>query len=98
MKKDRFDLEAAIMEAWSTTEDIDLIYHNTDNLDLTPKDCDTLQNQLLGLKHISDLRFRKLWDTFESLVSDGCTCIHCDCSDDTQSSKPIYESWPSIES
>jgi hypothetical protein len=71
MVKDRFDLEAAIMEAWSTTEDIDLIYHNTDNLDLTPKDCDTLQNQLLGLKYIADLRFQKLWDTFESVLSSG---------------------------
>ena len=98
MKKDRFDLEAAIMEAWQTAEDISLIYHNTDNLDLTPRDCDAIQNQLLGLKSIADLRFQKLWDTFESLVSDGCTRIHCDCSDDTQSSKPIYESWPSIES
>jgi len=92
MKKDRFDLEAAIMEAWQTAEDISLIYHNTDNLDLTPRDCDAIQNQLLGLKSIADLRFQKLWDTFESLVSDGCTCIHCDCSDDTPSSKPIYES------
>jgi hypothetical protein len=71
MEADRFDLEAAIMEAWSTTEDIDLIYHNTDNLDLTPKDCDTLQNQLLGLKYIADLRFQKLWDTFESVLSSG---------------------------
>jgi hypothetical protein len=71
MVKDRFDLEAAIMEAWSTTEDIDLIYHNTDNLDLTPKDCDMIQNQLLGLKYIADLRFQKLWDTFESVLSSG---------------------------
>ena len=57
-----FDLEAAIMEAWITAEDIDLIYYNTDNLDLTPKDCDAIQNQLLGLKAIADLRFQKLWD------------------------------------
>ena len=44
MKKDRFDLEAALMHAWSTSEDIDLIYHNTDKLKLNAKDCDTLQN------------------------------------------------------
>lgn len=66
--KDRFDLESVIMEAWSTCEDIDLIYHNTDNLKLNPKDCDELQNQLLGLRHITELRFRKLWDTFESMI------------------------------
>lgn len=69
MIKDRFDLEAAIMEAWNTTEDIDLVYHNTDNLTLTPKDCDTIQNQLLGLKYIADLRFQKLWDTFEAVIA-----------------------------
>tara|TARA_R110000764_G_scaffold200753_1_gene286034 strand:+ start:77 stop:346 length:270 start_codon:yes stop_codon:yes gene_type:complete len=84
MQKDRFDLEAAIMEAWSTSEDMDLIYHNTDNLELTPIERDMLQNQLLGLKHIADLRFQKVWDTFSSLVSNGSMC---DCSDDKQ----IYE-------
>jgi len=40
-------------------------------LDLTPKDCDMIQNQLLGLKYIADLRFQKLWDTFESVLSSG---------------------------
>lgn len=58
----KFDLEATIMEAWITAEDIDLIYQYTDNLDLTAKDCDAIQNQLLGLKAIVDLRFQKLWD------------------------------------
>jgi len=59
--KNRFDLEAAIMEAWTTCEDIDLVYHNTDNLELNAKDCDNLQNQLLGLRYIAELRFNKLW-------------------------------------
>jgi hypothetical protein len=67
---DRFDLEQAIMNAWSSTcDDIDLIYHNTDKLDLNAKDCDDLQNQLLGLRSIAELRFEKVWDIFESLVS-----------------------------
>ena len=67
-KYDRFDLEQAIMVAWNTCEDIDLIYHNTDNLDLNAKDCDNLQNQLLGLRSITELRFEKLWHIFEELV------------------------------
>ena len=71
MKKDRFDLETAIMSAWNTSEDIDLIYHNTDSLKLNAKDCDTLQNQLLGLKHINDLRMTKLWDVFKELIKEG---------------------------
>ena len=71
MKKDRFDLETAIMSAWNTSEDIDLIYHNTDSLELNAKDCDTLQNQLLGLKHINDLRMSRVWDVFEELIKEG---------------------------
>ena len=71
MKKDRFDLETAIMSAWNTSEDIDLIFHNTDNLELNAKDCDNLQNQLLGLKYINDLRMTKLWDVFEELIKQG---------------------------
>jgi len=59
------------MEAWSSCEDIDLIYHNTDKLNLNAKDCDELQNQLLGLKYITELRFNKLWDVFEYMVHSG---------------------------
>lgn len=69
MAKDRFDLESAIMEAWHTCDDIDLIYHNTDKLKLNAGDCDNLQNQLLGLRHVSELRFQKLWDVFESMIT-----------------------------
>jgi hypothetical protein len=69
--KNRFDLENDIMDAWQTVSDIDLIYHNTDNLKLSPADCDNLQNQLLGLKHITDLRFKKLINTFEDYVHKG---------------------------
>ena len=71
MKKDRFDLEAALMNAWNTSEDIDLIYHNTDKLKLNAKDCDTLQNQLLGLRHLNELRMSKVWDVFEELIKLG---------------------------
>lgn len=69
--KNRFDLEADIMEAWHTVEDIDLIYHNTDKLKLSAKDCDNLQNQLLGLKHLTELRFKKLWESFEDSIKNG---------------------------
>lgn len=69
--KNRFDLEQDIMSAWNTVEDIDLIYHNTDKLKLSAKDCDNLQNQLLGLKHIAELRFQRLFNTFEDCVHKG---------------------------
>ena len=66
-KKDRFDLEQAIMNAWATGEDLDLVYHNTDNLNLSPKDCDTIQNQLLGLKYLFELRMEKVWSIFGTM-------------------------------
>ena len=70
-KKDRFDLEQAIMNAWATGEDLDLVYHNTDNLNLTSKDCDMLQNQLLGLKYLFELRMEKVWSVFEDMIKHG---------------------------
>jgi hypothetical protein len=69
-KKDRFDLEQAIMNAWATSEDLDLVYHNTDNLHLNSKDCDILQNQMLGLKYLFELRMEKVWSIFEALIKD----------------------------
>lgn len=69
--RDRFELESAIMAAWTTCEDIELIFHNTDNLDLDAEDCDTLQNQLIGLMAISELRFEKLWNIMEDLIKQG---------------------------
>ena len=38
---------------------------------LNAKDCDNLQNQLLGLKHLTELRFKKLWESFEASIKDG---------------------------
>ena len=81
-KYDRFDLEQAIMVAWNTCEDIDLIYHNTDNLDLNAKDCDNLQNQLLGLRSITELRFEKMWHIFEELIAHQKLEVSSDRSDD----------------
>tara|TARA_B110000285_G_scaffold234910_1_gene313629 strand:- start:226 stop:450 length:225 start_codon:yes stop_codon:yes gene_type:complete len=71
MKKDRFDLESALMEAWHTSEDINLVFHSTDNLDIAGGDLDVLQNQLLGLKSLSDLRMARLWSVFEELIKQG---------------------------
>jgi|TARA_B110000908_G_C9896064_1_gene288918 hypothetical protein len=71
MVKDRFDLENAIMQAQSTCDDIDLIYHYTDNLQLNARDCDNLQNQLLGLRYLNELRMNKVWDIFVGLIEQG---------------------------
>lgn len=64
MRSDRFDLEQEIMKCWKITEDIELFYGNLDHLDE-----DQQMNLLLGLKELYELRFQKLWNTFEECVS-----------------------------
>ena len=62
---DRFDLEQQLLEAWKVTDDIQLAYE----LSVEGSDPDQLANLLLGLKTLYDIKFNKLWDTFESCVS-----------------------------
>jgi hypothetical protein len=64
-----FDLEQEIMKCWNITDDIDLITsHFVDSAEwagMDPKVCDALMNKYFGLKEVYDLKFQKLWDTFE---------------------------------
>ena len=63
MKKDRFDLEQEIMECWNVTKDIQNLYYASESMTE-----DQLQNYLLGLEAIYEVKFNKLWDTFEQCV------------------------------
>lgn len=65
MKKDRFDLEQEIMECWNVTKDVENLYHASESMTE-----DQLLNYLLGLKEIYEVKFNKLWDTFEQCVHD----------------------------
>jgi hypothetical protein len=64
MTKDRFDLEQEIMECWNVTRDLQNFY----NCEVLTED--EQQNYLLGLIAIYEVKFNKLWDTFETLVRD----------------------------
>jgi hypothetical protein len=60
---DRFDLEQDIMKCWNVIEDLQNLY-----------DCENLtedqqQNYLLGLITIYEVKFNKLWNSFEHSVS-----------------------------
>jgi hypothetical protein len=60
---DRNDLEQAIMVAWQTADDIDLLYkHHGD----APKPMteDEVATALLGIKALHDMRMEKLMDTY----------------------------------
>lgn len=65
--KDRFDLEQNIMKCWNVTDDIDLLYRNVMEKDLTK---DEIANYLLGLKTIYELRFDETFDLFSRLVQE----------------------------
>ena len=57
------DLESAIMVAWQTSEDLDLLYkHHGDHP--VPMTEDEVGNALWGIKVLHDMRMEKLMDTY----------------------------------
>ena len=65
MTKDRFDLEQEILDCWGICDDIQTILE-TDSLNLS----DDVQNLLIGLKALYQLKFQRTFDTFENLVTE----------------------------
>jgi hypothetical protein len=63
----RFDLEQSIMQCWGVVEDIDLIYRTESLYD----DEDKMQNALLGLHTMYELKFQRLFNQFETLIQQG---------------------------
>jgi hypothetical protein len=64
---DRFDLEQNIMKCWNVTDDIYLLYENV--MDRSPEmTSDEIANTLLGMHQMYEMKFHKLWDTFETLI------------------------------
>jgi len=69
---DRFDLETEIMSVWNTEQDLDtMLYRLMDSSD-GPCSEDDIANMLLGLKELHKSRCLKLWDVFETMITDGC--------------------------
>jgi hypothetical protein len=63
---DRFDLEDAIMKAWSTTDDIKAFYASAEHMDE-----DQVMNALLGLEIFAEMRFNGLWNIYEQCINNG---------------------------
>lgn len=61
----RFELEQDIMNTWQVVDDINTVYHRSDTLTE-----DQLMNVLLGIKELYQLKFEKLFDTFEKYVEE----------------------------
>ena len=64
--RDRFDLETDIMSCWSIVEDIKEL--NRCMLDRRKLTEDEISNYLLGLETIYQVKFERLFETFEKLV------------------------------
>lgn len=64
---DRFDLEQQIMACWNVTSDIDTLFEGVIESDMTT---DQVANILLGMKQLYELKFDKLFNTFEQLMKD----------------------------
>jgi hypothetical protein len=63
---DRFDLEQEIMKCWQITDELELLYAASDSIDTN-----SLQNVLLGLTALYEMKFNKLFQTFEAVVARG---------------------------
>ena len=66
--KNRFDFEQEIMGVWNIIEELKVLHEGVLERDLTR---DQISNILLGLGEIYQLRFEVLFDTFETMVSEG---------------------------
>lgn len=79
--RDRFDLETDIMNCWSVVEDIKEL--NRCMLDRREMSTDEISNYLLGLETIYQVKFERLFETFEKLVQQNA--FHDRPSDKVQS-------------
>ena len=62
----RFDLEQDIMKCWNVTDDIDLLYRQIMEKDISKDD---IANVLLGMKTLYGMRFDELFNHFEGMIN-----------------------------
>ena len=70
-KYDRFNLEAEIMNVWNTKDDLQSITSRMLD-DPDPMSEDDIANVLIGLIELHDIRCKKLFNVFESMVKNNC--------------------------
>ncbi len=64
----RFDLEQGILQAWNVCDDIQLLLDQWEGMDEDQK-----QNYLIGLQQMYQMKFERLWDTFELSLREQAT-------------------------
>ena len=70
-KYDRFNLEAEIMNVWQTKDDLESIISRMMD-DPDPMSEDDITNVLIGLSELHDIRCKKLFNVFETMVKNNC--------------------------
>lgn len=65
---DRFELEEQIMDCWRVTDDLDVIAEKSMEREITP---DELANLMIGLKQLYSMKFERMFNTFEQLISEN---------------------------
>ena len=68
-KYDRFNLEAEIMNVWNTKDDLESITSRMMD-DPDPMSEDDIANVLIGLIELHDIRCKKLFNVFETMVKE----------------------------
>ena len=86
--KTQFDLEQRIMDCWGVVDDIQLVYENLLDGDPKPTE-DYIANNLLGMKQLYDMRFNKLFSTFEKLLKEQHESQVCDNSEVLRQEKQV---------
>ena len=67
---DRFDLEEAISEVFTSNEELETLLSRIGDSPVTPSE-DEVMNILIGIIALNKVRYEKLWNTFESLIANG---------------------------
>lgn len=62
---DRFDLEQQMLDCWRVTDDVKLLCENVCDDDLSTDD---IANALIGIETLFNMKFQKMWETFETLI------------------------------
>jgi hypothetical protein len=65
----RFDLEESITSCWNTKEDISLVSERVLEDDDLSKE--QIANALAGIAEMHEMRCKKLFEIFESMISSG---------------------------
>lgn len=68
----QFDLEQQIMHCWNVCEDIQLVYtwvcDDAECNGIPPQIADKIANALLGMETIYNMKFNRLFNTFEAYL------------------------------